>query len=185
LAIGFEKKLVSSSWDVPLIRSDTATTGFSGTNDSQAVFPMSIEQRDLPHLSHTNAEVLSYLLETRNSDVLLAASPNGRPLTVLEVLQLIKDQDPPVKILIDAGAIVLEMDNEEVAKTWLHLELSAPAAIYFSRNDEVLIMTRDGRIDLLSSSPYSGQIGNCLVFLDEFHTRGELLLVCFLQHDGD
>jgi len=83
-AKSFEKKLVTSGWDIPLYEapstriSDTKnglstastssktakalTTGFSGTNDNRLLLPLTITQQDLPQLAHTNAEVLTYLL---------------------------------------------------------------------------------------------------------------------------
>ena len=60
----FQLKLQSSGWDIPhfapgfqpLPSIDTLTTGFSGTNDWKHMLPLTIKQRDLNGLMHTNAE---------------------------------------------------------------------------------------------------------------------------------
>jgi len=77
----FQMKLQASGWDIPLFvpKSDppnrvdisptalcSLTTGFSGTNDWKRILPLTIRQNDLPGLAHTNAEVLTYLLQPRN-----------------------------------------------------------------------------------------------------------------------
>ncbi|KAI8168212.1 hypothetical protein K4K49_009945 [Colletotrichum sp. SAR 10_70] len=75
----FRVKLQSNGWDIPLFTVDTPsnnqdsqeisralTTGFSGTNDNRTMLPLTIKQEDLPGLSHTNAEVLTYLLHKRS-----------------------------------------------------------------------------------------------------------------------
>ncbi len=72
----FQVKLQASGWDIPLMKNDMSTsdkpqptiltTGFSGTNDWKGMLPLTVCQRDLPSLAHTNAEVLTYLLQNRN-----------------------------------------------------------------------------------------------------------------------
>ncbi|KAK1915354.1 hypothetical protein P3342_003163 [Pyrenophora teres f. teres] len=57
----FPKKLSASGWDLAVQKAHP-TTGFSGTNDTRHMLPLSIEQLDLPTQHHTNAQVLSYLL---------------------------------------------------------------------------------------------------------------------------
>lgn len=60
----YRTKLQASGWD--LVTGTCQTTGFSGTNDSRHQLPMIIQQNDLPDLTHTNPEVLAYLLAGRN-----------------------------------------------------------------------------------------------------------------------
>lgn len=101
----FERKLVSSGWDLPLYPSTAesqdipankdgadvstkstsskpaslaSTTGFSGTNDNRLLLPLTIEQDDLSQLTHTNAEVLTYLLQSRNRHYLRASHHEKR-----------------------------------------------------------------------------------------------------------
>ncbi|KAF7513901.1 hypothetical protein GJ744_006515 [Endocarpon pusillum] len=87
LAKQFRMKLQASGWDIPLSSNATQiikkypkslTTGFSGTNDNRFLLPLTIKQADLCALSHTNAEVLTYLLQPRSRGYVLAADIRGR-----------------------------------------------------------------------------------------------------------
>jgi hypothetical protein len=81
----FQIKLQASGWDIPLFSAGRSqvplTTGFSGTNDNKTMLPLTIKQEDLPALSHTSAEVLTYLLQTRNRAYVVAADTLGRHIT--------------------------------------------------------------------------------------------------------
>lgn len=48
-------------------RKGQPTTGFSGTNDSKYILPLSISQCDLPQQRSTNAAVMHCLLRPENS----------------------------------------------------------------------------------------------------------------------
>ncbi|KAL9083501.1 MAG: hypothetical protein Q9159_005747 [Coniocarpon cinnabarinum] len=194
----FEQKLQASSWDIPLTRnprpvgnapgsktlrlesSDSKradsrkpilTTGFSGTNDNRTMLPLTIAQNDLPELLGTNAEVLSYLLEPRNRKYIQAANHStGRRLSELELLDLLKNHK--IRVFIDAGAQILESDNLSLVRAWLQKDQDRPAAVYFDDNDKPMICHRKGQIVPLLSSSYADDLANCLVYLDEAHTRG-------------
>ncbi len=147
------------------------TTGFSGTNDNRSLLPLSIKQSDLPSLLHTNAEVLTYLLERRNHTYICAVDKSGKRLSVVELLVLISQQQPAIRVLLDAGAQVLEMHNHDVVRVWL-AKSRAPAAVYFNEDDKLMVLHRDNRMEPFSASPYVDNLGECLVYLDEVHTRG-------------
>ena len=66
----FPHKLSASGWDLGAIKSHP-TTGFSGTNDSRQVLPLSVHYLDSEKQKHTNALVLAYLLQDENSIKLL------------------------------------------------------------------------------------------------------------------
>jgi len=192
----FERKLVSSAWDISLpppfhsalpyghstvqVSSEATqkivknslqlTTGFSGTNDNRTLLPLNIEQRDLTGLTHTNAEVLTYLLQPRNRKYVFAADSLGRRLTEYDFLRLISKDG--IRMLLDAGAQILEFDNLNLVKTWLSVETEAEAAVYFDEDDKARVLTRDGRSQPLVASPYNDNLGACVVYLDEAHTRG-------------
>jgi hypothetical protein len=137
----FQLKLQASGWDIPLFSTQSAsvesenaqtalsslamTTGFSGTNDWKRMLPLTIKQRDLSGLAHTNAEVLTYLLQERSRRYVLAADYYGRRYSEKELLHRITDMG--IRILIDAGAQILEMDNLTLAKVWLEIAHQAPA----------------------------------------------------------
>lgn len=65
-------------------------------------------------LSHTNAEVLTYLLQKRNRSYILAANRFKRRFSELELFGHLTNTD--TRVLIDAGALILEMDNQSLVK---------------------------------------------------------------------
>ncbi|KAL3421378.1 hypothetical protein PVAG01_07823, partial [Phlyctema vagabunda] len=162
----FKVKLQASGWDIPL--SASSTTGFSGTSDT--MLPLNIKQQDLPSLSHTNAEVLTYLLQPRSRQYVLAADNQGKHLGEYEFLKFLRYQG--MRILIDSGAKILELDNESLAKAWLSIETDAPAIIYFGLDGRPYVQYRNNVRIPLAASPFSENPGHCLVYLDEAHTRG-------------
>ena len=192
----FERKLVSSAWDLPLPPSyqsvlpsyhgnpetrlngdkqmvmsfPSVTTGFSGTNDNRTLLPLNIEQRDLGELAHINAEVLTYLLQTRNRNYVLAADYQGRRLSEFQFLCELCNRK--IRMLLDAGAQILELDNHDLVKTWLIIDIEAEAAVFFDKEDKARVLYRDGRSQPLVGSHFQDNLGGCLVYLDEAHTRG-------------
>lgn len=148
------------------------TTGFSGTNDNKALLPRSIEQQEIAGLKHTNAMVMSYLLRAENRTYVCAEDTNSQRLSVSSLLDLIVSQAPATNVLIDVGAQVLDMANKEVAQEWLKTDLTAAAALYFDEADEAVVISRDGRTELLSSSRYQDNLDDCVIYMDEVHTRG-------------
>lgn len=169
----FKFKLQASGWDIPIIPvqgDGFQTTGFSGTNDNRVMLPLTIKQDDLPGLRHTNAEVLTYLLQPRNREYLIAADQDGRHITEHNLLQMLMQYN--IRILIDAGAQVLEMDNESLVREWLKVDYEAPAAVFFNQDNKASVLYRHGSIVPLVASPYADDLSKCLVYLDEAHTRG-------------
>lgn len=165
----FKRKLVSSSWDLPL-RAPQITTGFSGTNDNSMLMPDSITPQELPSQDHTNAEVLWHLLEERNRGYKLAADANGKALSIDPLLDLISAMH--VDVLLDAGALVLEMTNSELAAAWLSRREDVDAVAYFASKGMLTVLNRNGRTELLSKSRYSTNLTGCLLYLDQEHCRG-------------
>lgn len=192
----FQRKIQASGWDIPLFSTTSAhdvtrvdnqngyftqnssvkpsenalTTGFSGTNDNRTMLPLSIQQSDLPGLSHTNAEVLTYLLQRRNRKYVKCATSHGKRFSEEHFLRQLKNRK--IRMLIDAGAQILEMTNLELVQTWLSIDTEAAAAVYFDRSDKPWLTHRDGRLQPLFASPFAENLGACLVYLDEAHTRG-------------
>jgi hypothetical protein len=87
---------------------------------------------------------------------------------------MVIESDPPIRVILDVGAQVLELQNEEVARTWL---LRSPAsqieaAIFFDSQNDLSVISRDGITEPLMTSPFAKQMDKCLVYLDEAHTRG-------------
>ena len=169
----FPSKLSASSWN--LARAKThPTTGFSGTNDSKHVFPLSIAQRDLPQQRHTNAAVLGCLLRPQNSFVSLARYSRGRDIGAQALLDALVSAKPSIRVLIDVGAQILEWKNEQMARNWLSRmpQSEVKAAVFFDDTNEILVIDRDGSIETLATSPFAATLDRCVVYLDEVHTRG-------------
>jgi Protein of unknown function (DUF3638)/Protein of unknown function (DUF3645) len=174
----FSIKLQASGWDVPLFSLNSnitgegpgITTGFSGTNDNKRLLPLTVEQQDLPRLLHTNAEVLTYLLQKRNRKYMLATDVKGRRLSELNLLGYLKHQE--IRILIDAGAFILEMGNKALVQEWLRVDHEPQAAVYFGSDNKPWIQYRAGATAPLLATPFADNLDGCLVYLDEAHTRG-------------
>lgn len=114
----FPSKLSSSGWDLGE-KKVHPTTGFSGTNDSRRLLPLGIEQLDLDEQKHTNALVMSYLLQPETS--VIDIPPRGPALASHDdaLLDLVTGLQPSVRVIMDIGAHVLELDNFGVARQWL------------------------------------------------------------------
>ncbi|KAJ6561074.1 hypothetical protein DFH09DRAFT_1035925 [Mycena vulgaris] len=165
----FQYKLTTNAWDLARTR-EKLTTGFSGTNDNKYLLPLSIKQLDQESQRHTNAQVLEYILQPENRRVLCTNSDNAMGL-----LWRLVQQTPSVTVLLDVGAQVLELKNEEVAREWLKLDTRSniEAAVFFDpSSDEIRVVSRDGRAQPFASSLYKTQLQKTLVYLDEAHTRG-------------
>ncbi|KAH1338971.1 hypothetical protein KXX67_009426 [Aspergillus fumigatus] len=170
----FPDKLSASGWDIGELRTQP-TVGFSGTNDSRQTLPLSVEQLDLPEQNHTNALVLDYLLRPENSVALSPARPQASTLDAKGLLDMVMGLEPPVQVILDVGAQILELSSLEVAEYWLNLipdNTQTQAVIFVNENDEICVLDRNRRVELLQVSPFAKQLGACLVFLDEAHTRG-------------
>ncbi|KAF2655413.1 hypothetical protein K491DRAFT_427015 [Lophiostoma macrostomum CBS 122681] len=183
----FKTKLQASGWDLvlydPFLRKQqSSTTGFSGTNDSRHQLPMTIKQNDLPDLAHTNAEVLSYLLQERNKHYILAVDQYGKRLSEETFLEKLYnplgvhkdalDIKHSTRILIDAGAQILEHDNFTLAEAWLKKDTQAAAAVYFDSDHKPWTLYRTGKQLPLVASPFAEDLARCLVYVDESHCRG-------------
>ena len=174
----FSVKLQASGWDIPLAQSlkhderdaATLTTGFSGTNDNRTLLPLTITQEDLPTLAHTNAQVLNHFLQPRNRTYIHLANFRGERLTEMDLLNILNRKH--IRVLIDAGAQILEMDNYSLAKAWLSIDTDAVAALFFNTENKAMILYRKGSTMPLLASPYAENLKDCLVYLDEAHTRG-------------
>ncbi|KAJ6191961.1 hypothetical protein J3E72DRAFT_399452 [Bipolaris maydis] len=166
----FPYKLSASGWDLGAIKSHP-TTGFSGTNDSRQLLPLSVHYLDSEKQNHTNALVLAYLLQDENSHKLLPPQTDAEHL-----LMIIDGMELPIRVILDAGAQILELSNFQVAETWLRISNSngtkAKAAIFFNDNEELSVLDHNGCVELLQTSPFSKHLDECLVYLDQAHTRG-------------
>ncbi|RKU49507.1 hypothetical protein DL546_008613 [Coniochaeta pulveracea] len=170
----FPHKLSASGWDLGQLKAHP-TTGFSGTNDSRHLLPLSVKHTDLPDQKHTNALVLKHLLQPENSVCLMSASTEPQLSDAERLLQLVMDLPQPAQVILDVGAQILELSNVQVAEAWLakaRAQLKKEAVVFFDDNDELCVLTTNGVTETFQTSPYAKQLDRCLVFLDEAHTRG-------------
>ncbi|KAH9050298.1 hypothetical protein EDB84DRAFT_1585162 [Lactarius hengduanensis] len=167
----FPHKLSTSAWDLVEDKSNV-TTGFSGTNDNRYLLPTSITQEDPVSQLSTNALVLKYLLQPENSHYECTKGNNGERDSAEAFLQRVVRQDPEIRVLLDVGAQMLELQNEELVQHWLSLTPHISAAIFFNESDHLTVLTQDGTVEPLTTSPFNRQLDKCIVYLDDAHTRG-------------
>jgi hypothetical protein len=166
----YPMKLCSSGWDLATKRHNI-TTGFSGTNDGRFLLPPSISQLDQPLQQHTNATVMTHLLREENSTVV----SYGNVSSSTGLIEFIDGLPSRPTVILDVGAQILDKSNAEFSKAWLsHYvdDRDAKAVVFLDTSDNVLVMTRDGSTQLLIDSPFARHLDQCLVYLDEAHTRG-------------
>jgi hypothetical protein len=167
----FPQKLSASGWDIGAIKTHPVT-GFSGTNDTLHLLPLTVKHLDLPSQSHTNALVLQYLLQEETSVELLPPRPDGNSSDAEHLLSLVVYMQPEVRVILDCGALILEQDNKQVAEAWLKVCGDSVQAVVFFDDEELSVLDHAGRIEPLQTSPFFKQLDVCLVYLDEAHTRG-------------
>ncbi|RDW87962.1 hypothetical protein BP5796_03656 [Coleophoma crateriformis] len=175
----FPFKISASGWDLGQAKSKP-TTGFSGTIDSRHLLPLDVYHLDLEQQKHTSALVLKYILQPENSVQVLplrnALSQEERQISNADILlQTVNAMHPAVRVILDVGAQILELNNQQVVEKWLGMwedTQETEAAVFFNENDDISVIDRKGQVELLQVSPYAGRLDVCLVFLDEAHTRG-------------
>jgi len=69
---------------------------------------------------------------------------------------------------------MLEMTNKQLVEHWLLLRKpkDVAAGVFFSNADELSVLSRDGVVEPLYSSPFSQRLHECIIYLDDAHTRG-------------
>ncbi|CAG9949486.1 unnamed protein product [Clonostachys rosea f. rosea IK726] len=171
----FPHKLSASGWDLGRIKTLPAT-GFSGTNDSQHVLPLTVKQLDLPTQMHTNALVLENLLRPENSVTVLSEwEDHNSTWNAMQLLELTVKMEPETRVILDVGAQIIDLSNQDVAEAWLKLvqeKGDIQAVVFCNDDDELSVLDRQGQVELLQTSPFAKHLDTCLVFLDEAHTRG-------------
>ena len=170
----FPSKLSSSGWDIGK-PTGQLLTGFSGTCDSRHLLPSDVRHVDLEAQQHTNAMVLEYLLRPDNGIRQMLGPAKLNDVTDAQhVISIAVTISPPVQVILDVGAQILEMSNLTFATTWLRAcdDVAKEATVFVNEDDEICVVDRSGRVDLLHTSSFIGRMTACLVFLDEAHTRG-------------
>ena len=151
----FPWKLSTSSWDLVEHKANI-TTGFSGTNDSRYLLPSSISQEDPDFVLDTNALVLQHLLLPENDHYECVEGDNRGGKSVAAFLKCLVNQTPEIRVLLDVGAQMLELQNDQLVRHWLSLRPDISAAIFFNDSDHLTVMTPDGTVEPFISSPSTG-----------------------------
>lgn len=173
----FPHKLSTSGWDLAKGKTHP-TTGFSGTNDSRYILPLTMTQLDQAEQRHTNALVLRFLLQPENT---VFAVPKKTTLGTdtsdgKMFLKTISNFSKETRVILDVGAQVTDLTNRQVAEAWLEVTQThsdaAQAVIFFNEEDVLSVLHRSGHSEAFQTSHFAQQTEKCLVFLDEAHTRG-------------
>ena len=120
----------------------------------------------------TTGCVIENILAEENKYISLTEDDNEQ-----EILNhLVRDE---IKVLLDPGALMVKLSNKEVVKKWLSLcnDCKIEAAVFFEKNDLVIIKKNLNEITLFETSIYQHNLNKCLIYLDDIHTRGLLSLV--------
>jgi hypothetical protein len=112
--------------------------------------------------------LLSFLLLPENNNYsLLPANSNCK-----QILEKISNQSKNLRLLLDVGALMIDLNNKQVIEVWLELRKDIKAGIYFDEQNNLKVIDRQGRVSPLETSPYRKALNETVVYLDEFHTRG-------------
>eukprot|EP00703_Trepomonas_sp_PC1_P004566 JAP92040.1 hypothetical protein TPC1_16141 [Trepomonas sp. PC1] len=144
-------------------------TGFSGTNETKMLLPCSVEQNILKHLESTNGEMIYRILNKENNEFSTLQSQN---YTEGIIQYAIKSK---CQVILDIGALMTEYTNQFTAKKWLDLvnsDLIRAAVFIDEKTDEIKVIDRKNRTQDFMLSQYSDNVASCLIYIDDFHTRG-------------
>ncbi|CAF3743066.1 unnamed protein product [Rotaria sp. Silwood1] len=165
----FPHKLVASSWDLASSLRSKIVTGFSGTNDTQLLLPVHIEQCDLVELQKTDAIVINNLLQPENETYEYLPFNS----TLEDILNQIINYKTTINVILDIGALFIDGTNRDIAVKWLNLsnKNKIDYAIYFD-SDSIVVCDREYHHYRFETSPASERLDRCVFYLDEIHTRG-------------
>ena len=96
---------------------------------------------------------------------------NGERRTAREFLELMIDQRPEICVVLEVRAQVLELQNSEFAVAWLEAKSNILAEIYSNGDNGLTVHSREGMTQLLLESSFIHCLDECVVYLDDVHTR--------------
>ncbi|KAK6206225.1 hypothetical protein QIS74_13644 [Colletotrichum tabaci] len=122
----------------------------------------------------TNVLVLEYLHQNENSVALMPAVKDPDKSVARILLEMVVRLDPPVRVNLDVGAQILELDDLGVAKRYLQMmdDHEMTQAVIFCDDDHLCVVDRRGQVESFQTSPSANQTDVCLEFFDDAHTRG-------------
>ena len=155
----FPYKLVSSAWDLAKDQLQPVR-GFSGTKDSCRLLPLGTQLSSFPQLESTDGEVLARVTAKENRRVFQLTSDDSA-----KVIDFIVSLGDGGSVLIDVGALMIGMTNEQVAKYWLRQSPSRFVAAAYFEGNEVMVVHRDGHKSRLNYSPLKQSLDRVLVYM--------------------
>jgi len=131
--------------------------------------PLNFKYLDIDESKGTNGALVSHLLlEENNFYKHLKSETSG-----IEILKLIVETNPNARLLLDVGALMIDLSNRQVAIEWLKLANDkADAAVYFDNENNLVVIDKKDNEVAFETSPYKFQLGRCVIYLDDTHTRG-------------
>lgn len=162
----FQGKLSRSSWDISKKKAHL-TTGFSGTNETKMLLPLNIKYDGIEELMFTNGLLISCLLRKENNGYMCL----GNDYDSVKILEIVSKKCN-ANLILDVGALMIHLNNKEVALKWLELREDMEAAIFFTENHDVMVINRKKDETLFELSAYRRHLEKCLIYLDDSHTRG-------------
>jgi len=165
----FPYKLIASPWDLSSPSQSKVMTGFSGTNDTQLLLPIHVNQHDLLQLQQTDAIVLKNLLHPKNENYEWLSLADGLD----EILKRIVNYKFKIQVILDVGALFINGTNRQIATKWLDFcsKETIDYAVYFEA-DEMFVCDRFYHCHSFLTSPACERLERCIFYLDEIHTRG-------------
>lgn len=160
----FQYKLGANAWDLAL-SGKYPTRGFSGTKDNYLLLPISIYQKNLPHLTGTDGRVIFDILREENKQYFHLEKSSPKML-------LSKMKEFGTSVLIDCGAFMIDYSNLDVVKEWMSLDPTIEGGVYFEGND-LMIVNNICKSSAFHLSPLRHRLGSCVIYLDDHHTRGK------------
>ncbi|KAJ3037549.1 hypothetical protein HDV00_001594 [Rhizophlyctis rosea] len=170
----FEGKIGSNAWDL-CAGTEHPTTGFSGTDDTSLLLPLTTRQENLSDLEGTNGKVIANLLNMGGQS---AGTPVycglDQMISGRHIVQRMVDDPATPRVLLGVGALLLDLNNEGVAAQWLDLAdvHDTDAAVFFDEGNHLTVVDRKGRRTRFELSPYKERLDRCVIYLDDVHTRG-------------
>eukprot|EP00961_Rhodomonas_salina_P159674 2150568-Rhodomonas_salina.1 len=142
----FPSKLVATAGELCLDKKrngvDAVTTGFSGTDDMACLLPMTVTQKNMPELETTNGRQIQALIRRENNEYrCLNGNLDGVSVArsnTESILELLGGQGRGrINVVLDSGALVLELSNEEFARQWLKRREDMHAAAFYDAVNKV------------------------------------------------
>lgn len=115
--------------------------------------------------------MFDYLLRLENSFKHAMQKFKTKSLDAKSLLQIVVELKSLVRVILDVKAQVIKWKNEKVVREWLLRVLKAQVVVFFDNRNDLSMLSRDNITKSLMILSFAKQMNQCLVFLDEAHTR--------------